>query len=246
MNAHPVVYVVDDDTGIRCALLRLLQAEAMTVQAFGTAEEFLQAHDPLAPGCVVLDVCLPCLGGLALQQALLETECERFIVFMAGCGDVAVTACVQAMKAGAVDFLVKPFHDSDILAAVHNAIARDEHARKVRLELASIRARLATLTSREHQVLQQVVVGRLNKQIAAALGIAEKTIKVHRARVMEKMGVDTLAELVRRSVEIEVGALIEDGSDHQNAAWAKPQLEPRVPLSGAGPAPWERLRPASA
>jgi FixJ family two-component response regulator len=234
MNADPVVYVVDDDPGSRCALRHLLQAEAMSVQAFSTGEEFLLAHDPLAPGCVVLDVCLPYLDGLALQQALLATACERFVVFMAGRGDIG--ACVQAMKAGAVDFLVKPFPDRDILAAVHNAIARDEHARKVRLELASIRARLATLTSREHQVLQQVVVGRLNKQIAAALGIAEKTIKVHRARVMEKMGVDSLAELVRKSVEIEVGALIEDGPDHQSAST----------LIDAGRVAWERPRSVSA
>jgi two-component system response regulator FixJ len=232
MNAHPVVYVVDDDTGIRGTLRRVLQADAISVQAFSTGEEFLLAHDPLAPGCAVLDVCLPSLDGLVIQQALLATECERFIIFTAGCGDV--TACVQAMKAGAVDFLVKPFDDSDILAAVHNAIAMDEHMRKVRLELASIRARLATLTSREHQVHQQVVVGRLNKQIAADLGIAEKTIKVHRARVMEKMGVGTLAELVRKSVEIEVGALIADGPDHQPAAWAKAHLELRAALTDAG------------
>ena len=208
MNAEPVVYLVDDDQAEKQALRRLLQAEAMAVQAFGTAEEFLRAHDPLAPGCAVLDICLPGLGGLALQRALLESDSERFIVFMTGRGDVA--ASVQAMKAGAVDVLLKPFHDGDFVAAVRSALARDEHARKVRGALESIRRCLTTLTPREHQVLRQVVEGRLNKQIAADLGIAEKTIKVHRARAMEKMGAGSLAELVRKSVEVEVGALVED------------------------------------
>jgi FixJ family two-component response regulator len=203
VNAHPVVYLIDDDPGVLRALRRLLQAEAIAVQAFGSAEEFLQAHDPLAPGCVVLDIRLPCLSGLALQQALLAADSARYIVFMTGHGDVADS--VQAMKAGAVDFLVKPFHDEDFLAAVRSAIARDEHARAVREEIEAIRWRLTTLTPREHQVLQHVVVGRLNKQIAADLGIAEKTIKVHRARAMEKMGVGTLAELVRKSVKAEAG-----------------------------------------
>lgn len=218
MNTQPVVYLVDGDPGGTQALRRLLQAEAMSVQAFGSAEEFLLAHDPLAPGCAVLDLCLPGLSGLALQRALLESEIERFIVFMTGRGDVA--ASVQAMKAGAVDFLLKPFEAQDFLAAVRNALARDEHARKVRQALESIRWRLGTLTPREHEVLQHVVLGRLNKQIAADLGIAEKTIKVHRARAMEKMGVATLAELVRKTVAVEVGALVEDGLDGQLAAGA--------------------------
>jgi FixJ family two-component response regulator len=203
MSAEPVVYLIDDDPGVLRALRRLLQAEAMAVQAFGSAEEFLQAHDPLVPGCVVLDICLPRLSGLALQQALLATDSARFIVFMTGRGDVA--ASVQAMKSGAVDFLVKPFHDEDFLGAVRSALARDQQARMQREELESIRWRLDTLTPREHQVLQHVVVGRLNKQIAADLGIAEKTIKVHRARAMEKMGVATLAELVRTTVKAEIG-----------------------------------------
>jgi two-component system response regulator FixJ len=218
MNAQPVVYLVDDDPAVLRALRRWLQAEAVTVQVFSSGEEFLLAHDPSVPGCVVLDICLPRLGGLAVQQALVAAGSERFIVFITGSGDVAAT--VRAMKAGAVDFLVKPFHDEDFVAAVRNALDRDGHARKVRLALASIRRRLATLTPREHQVLQHVVVGRMNKQIAADLGIAEKTIKVHRARAMEKMGVGTLAELVRKTVEVEVGALVEDGLDGQPFARA--------------------------
>jgi two-component system response regulator FixJ len=208
MDVEPVVYLVDDDQLEKQALCRLLQAEAMTVRAFGTAEEFLRAHDPLAPGCAVLDIGLPGLGGLGLQHALLEAGSERFIVFMTGRGDVAVS--VQAMKAGAVDFLVKPFLYTDFVAAVRNALALDEYARKVRVALGSIQRCLATLTPREHQVLRQVVEGRLNKQIAADLGIAEKTIKVHRARAMEKMGAGSLAVLVRKTVEVEVGALVEE------------------------------------
>lgn len=217
MNAEPVVYLVDDDHTEKQALRRLLQAQAMAVQAFGTAEEFLRAHDPLTPGCAVLDICLPGPGGLGLQRALLESGSERFIVFMTGRGDVA--ASVQAMKAGAVDFLLKPFRDGEFVAAVRSALARDEHARKVRGVLESIRRCLTTLTPRELQVLRQVVEGRLNKQIAADLGIAEKTIKVHRARAMEKMGAGSLAELVRKAVEVEVGALVED---RRGAAGATP------------------------
>jgi two-component system response regulator FixJ len=219
MNPQPLVYLVDDDPRVMRALRRLLQAESMNVQAFATAEEFLLAHDPLAPGCAVLDMCLPGLSGLALQQALQASGSQRFIVFMTARGDVA--ASVQAMKAGAVDFLLKPLDDDDFLAAVHDALARDAYARKVRRELEAIRWRLATLTPREYQVLQHVVLGRLNKQIAADLGVAEKTIKVHRARAMEKMGVGTLAELVRKTVEVEVGALVEHGLDGQPAGRAR-------------------------
>lgn len=207
MNVEPIVYLVDDDPGVLKALIRLLRAEEFSVRVFSSAEEFLLAHDPLAPGCVVLDMRMPNIDGLALQQALLASGSGRFIIFVTGHGDIA--ASVQAMKAGAVDFLTKPFHDEDFLAAVRCAIAKDEHARKVRLELQSIRWRMESLTPREHQVLEHVVAGRLNKQIAADLGIAEKTIKVHRARAMEKMGVASLAELVRMTVEADVGAVAE-------------------------------------
>ena len=208
MKAEPVVYLVDDNPAEKQALRCLLQAEAMTVHAFGTADEFLRAHDPLAPGCAVLDICLPGMGGLELQRTLLESDSERYIVFMTGPCDVA--ASVQAMKAGAVDFLLKPFQDSVFLAAVRSALARDEHARQVRAALGSIRGCLSTLTLRERQVLRHVVDGRLNKQIAADLGIAEKTVKVHRAKAMEKMGAGSLAELVRKAIAVEVGALVED------------------------------------
>jgi FixJ family two-component response regulator len=201
-----VVYLVDDDAGVLKSLARLLESDGLGVRTFLSAGDFLREHDPDAPGCVVLDMCLPDLGGLALQQALLESGCERPIIFMTGFGDVAES--VQAMKAGAVDFLSKPCDEAELFAAVRRAIAMDSEARRVRCELQRIRGRLASLTPREHEVLQQVVFGRLNKQIAADLGIAEKTIKVHRARAMEKMGASSLADLVRKTVELEVGAVV--------------------------------------
>ena len=207
LNAEPIVYLVDDDPSILKALSRLLSVAGMTVQTFSSSEEFLLAHDPLVPGCVVLDICMPNYDGLALQQALLKLTNERFIIFMTGHGDIDTS--IRAMKAGAVDYLTKPIDDEDFLAAIQNAIIKDKHARMVRTELQSIRWRMATLTPREHQVLQHVVAGRLNKQIAGDLGIAEKTIKVHRARVMDKMGVTSLAELVRIIVEVDVGAIPE-------------------------------------
>lgn len=203
MSLESTVYMVDDDAGVLKALTRLLHTEAYTVRAFASAGEFLLAHDPLVPGCVVLDIHMPDIDGLALQEALLASASERFIVFVTGHGDIATS--VQAMKAGAVDFLTKPFNDEDFLAAVRNAIAKDQQARTLRSEIQSIRWRMDTLTPREHQVLQHVVAGRLNKQIAADLGIAEKTIKVHRARAMEKMGAASLAELVRISVKAGIG-----------------------------------------
>jgi len=213
MNVEPVVYVVDDDPGVLKALSRLLRVEGYAVQAFNSPEDFLQEHDPHAPGCLVLDMRMPNLNGLVLQQALLASADERFIVFITGHGDVA--ASVQAMKAGAVDFLTKPFCDEDFLAAIRRAMEKDEHARKLRLWLETIHERMETLTPREQQVLRHVVAGRLNKQIAADLGIAEKTIKVHRARAMEKMGAASLAELVRIVVELNVGVMAE-GSFHEN------------------------------
>ncbi|MBS1190488.1 MAG: hypothetical protein H6R10_2280 [Rhodocyclaceae bacterium] len=232
MNFDAVVYLVDDDPGVLKGLTRLLCTEGYTVQAFDSADEFLLAHDPLVSGCVVLDLFMPNIDGLALQQALLASACERFIIFMTGYGDIDTV--VQAMKAGAVDFLTKPFYDEDLLAAVRNAIAKDQRARKARQELQSIRWRMDRLTPREREVLQHVVAGRLNKQIAADLGIAEKTIKVHRARAMEKMGAASLAELVRITVGADVGAVAEiplhDQTERheKSAAWRYHAQDRRV------------------
>jgi FixJ family two-component response regulator len=206
MNDQEVVYLVDDDPALLRALGRLLEAEGFPVEAYSSAEEFLVAQDPDQPGCAVADLRLPKMDGMALQQALLLAGAERTIVLMSGFGDIATG--VRAIKAGAVDFLVKPFDDTCFLAAVGAALDKDRRARQVQRELQSVRGRLATLTPREHEVLEHVIVGRLNKQIAADLGITEKTIKVHRARAMEKMGVGTLAELVRKSIEVETGVVV--------------------------------------
>ena len=207
MSEQPVVYLVDDEPCLLRALQRLLEAEGLAVLAFGSAEDFLRAHDPARPGCVVADLCLPGLDGLSLQRTLFELGGSRAVVLMTAYGDVATG--VHAIKAGAVDFLVKPFDDDTFLAAVRAALARDRYDREVLRELETVRGRLASLTPREHQVLERVVTGRLNKQIAADLGITEKTIKVHRARAMEKMGVSTLAELVRKTLEVELGTVID-------------------------------------
>jgi FixJ family two-component response regulator len=206
MSIEPIVYLVDDDDAVRTALARLLMADGIAVRAFGSATEFLSCHDPATPGCLLLDMCLPDLDGLSVQQALLDSGCERPVVFMSGVGRVVDS--VRAMKAGAVDFLTKPCDEAVLLVAVRGAIDRDLRRRGVRRELEAIRGWMASLTPREHEVLRHVVDGRLNKQIAADLGIAEKTIKVHRARAMEKMGASSLADLVRKTFELEVGAVV--------------------------------------
>jgi len=205
---EPVVYLVDDDPGVLKAVTRLLQAEGFPVQAFSTAAGFLRAHDPALPGCAVVDLRLPDMDGLDLQQALLGAGEERAIVFVSG--HAGVEQGVRAMKAGAVDFLTKPCDGAALVGAVRHALARDARERGARRELRRIRGHLDSLTRREHEVLQHVVAGRLNKQIAFDLGIAEKTIKVHRARAMEKMCAGSLAQLVREVLEVESGAVFED------------------------------------
>jgi FixJ family two-component response regulator len=187
--------VVDDDPSVLRALTRLLSAAGFQARAFPSPAAFLQAHDPVTPGCLVLDVALPGLDGLELQQALAVSDCARPVVFITGRGDIPTS--VRAMKGGAVDFLTKPVNDKNLLAAVRNAIEIDRLARETQVEMDALRQRLATLTPREREVLAQVVAGRLNKQIAADLGTVEKTIKVHRARIMAKMAVGSLADLVR-------------------------------------------------
>jgi FixJ family two-component response regulator len=162
---------------------------------FTSPAAFLEAHDPATSGCLLLDLALPGLDGLEVQQALSAANCARPIVFITGRGDIPTT--VQAMKGGAVDFLTKPVNDRDLLAAVRNAIEIDRAAREAQVEMDAMKQRLANLTPREREVLVHVVAGRLNKQIAADLGTVEKTIKVHRARIMEKMAVRSLADLVR-------------------------------------------------
>jgi FixJ family two-component response regulator len=189
------VFLVDDDPGVLKALSRLLHTKGYDVRAYTSPQEFLAQHDATVCGCAVLDVAMPGLDGLALQQALTSGDAPRPVIFITGKGDIPTS--VRAMKAGAIDFLLKPVSDQDLLAAIARAQEQDTKSRQIRAELASIQAKLTTLTPREREVLTHVVAGRLNKQIAGDLGTVEKTIKVHRSRIMEKMGVRTVVDLVR-------------------------------------------------
>jgi len=192
----PIVHVVDDDDSVRTAVVRLLQAAGYEARGYASAGEFLLGRsDRNAPGCVVLDVRLPGPSGLDLQEALARLEVPLPIVFLTGHGDIPMS--VRAMKAGAVDFLTKPVSREALLAAVRTAVARDADTRAAREGLRGLRDRYESLTPREREVFAGIVAGRLNKQIAAELGTAERTIKAHRAHVMEKMDVASVAELVR-------------------------------------------------
>ncbi len=191
----PTVFVVDDYAPVRSAVSRLLRAAGFAVVAFGSPQEFLTQYDPHTPGCLVLDLDMPAVNGLELQRILATKDSALPIIFLTGHGDVPKS--VQAMKHGASDFLTKPVNDRELLAAVRTAIEKDRALRRRQTELSEIRARLATLTPREREVLEHVVTGKLNKQIAGDLGTVEQTVKVHRARVMEKLKVQSVAELVR-------------------------------------------------
>jgi FixJ family two-component response regulator len=193
----PIVFVVDDEASVREAVARLMRSTGLTVRTFASSKEFLNGYQPETHGCAILDIAMPEISGLELQQALAQADIALPIVFLTGRGDIPLS--VRAMKQGAADFLTKPIDGDELIAAVRAAIARDVDACKARIERAEIRRRLATLTAREREVLEHVVSGKLNKQTAADLGTVEKTIKVHRARVMQKMHVQSLAELVRLS-----------------------------------------------
>lgn len=190
-----MVFVIDDDPSVRQALSRLIRSVGLGVEAFASAQEFLDYSRPQCPGCLVLDIRLPGLSGLDLQKELAAAGKSLPIVFITGHGTILMS--VQAMKAGAVDFLEKPFDDQVFLDAIHRAIERDRVTCRERNEKMKITKRVEKLTPREREVLALVVQGRLNRQIGAALGTAEKTVKVHRARVMQKMQAGSLAELVR-------------------------------------------------
>jgi FixJ family two-component response regulator len=190
----PCVRVVDDDAAVLKSLDRLLRAAGFAVRTFPSSQEFLDQQDGDAPGCLVLDLAMPGMDGLQLQRALANAGDHCPVIFITGHGDIP--ASVKAMKAGAIDFLTKPFDQKELLDAVRTAIEKDRTERASRAERSSIGARVAALTPRERQVMAHVVAGHLNKQIAADLAIAEKTVKVHRARVMRKMGTGSIAELV--------------------------------------------------
>ena len=191
----PVVYVVDDDPSVGKALERLMRSAGHDVRTFTSALDFVRCRNLEAPACLILDVSMPDLNGLELQEYLADQGSSLPIVFITGHGTVPMS--VKAMKAGAVDFLQKPFNDTDLLNAISHAIETDRQAKKKREQLKKLRERMEMLTPREREVFQLVVTGMLNKQIASQLGTVEKTVKVHRARIMAKMGAQSLADLVR-------------------------------------------------
>lgn len=199
---NPLIHVVDDDDQFRASMARLLSAAAYRVRTYGSTGEFLLNDIADAPGCLLLDFHLPGPSGLDLQSTLLRRDIPLPIVFLSGRGDVPVA--VQAMKAGAVDFLTKPVSREQLLAAVAKALALDAEARAARERLEQWRKRYGTLTAREIQVFERVVTGLMNKVIADELGIAERTVKAHRARLMEKMGASSLAELVHIAEQLHV------------------------------------------
>jgi FixJ family two-component response regulator len=196
----PVVYVVDDDPSVRRAIKRLVGSVGLQVELFGSAQEFLQSSRLDVPSCLVLDIRLPGMSGLNFQRQLAETGIHIPIIFVTAHGDIPMT--VRAMKAGAVEFLTKPFRDQDLLDAIQVALERDRARRHDEATISSLRQRLESLTPREREVLPLVVSGLLNKQIASEIGTTEATVKVHRSQLMHKIGVDSLAELVRLAEKI--------------------------------------------
>ncbi|HTR27592.1 MAG TPA: response regulator transcription factor [Terriglobales bacterium] len=192
-----IILVVDDDVSVREALAGLILSAGLRVETFASAQEFLARPPADAPGCLVLDVRLPDLSGLDLQRRMAELNLEIPIIFITGHGDVPTS--VQAMKAGALEFLTKPFADRDLLDAIQRAVQRDRAVRQQQAKMRELRSRYQSLTPREREVIERVVSGLLNKQIAAELGTSEITVKVHRRQVMHKMQADSLPDLVRMS-----------------------------------------------
>ena len=194
-HADSVVFVVDDDSSVHKAIMRLMKSVGLSVETFETAQDFLRSERLDVPGCAVLDVRLPGLSGLDLQRELAARGIKLPIIFITGYGDIPMSVC--AMKGGALEFLTKPFRDQDLLDAVEQALERDRASRQQRLEIAELRDRFDALTPREKEVMGLVASGLLNKQIAGELGVSEIMIKVHRGQVMKKMAAGSLAELAR-------------------------------------------------
>jgi two-component system response regulator FixJ len=198
--AKPTVFVVDDDSAVRDALRFLMRSVGLTVETFSSAAEFLDAYRDDRAGCLVLDIRMPGMTGLELQDKLIERRSILPIIFITGHGDVPMA--VEAMQAGAMDFIQKPFRDQDLLDRIHQAIDKDAKTRQSLGELAAIRTRLASLTPREREVMDLVVHGKANKVIAGDLDLSQRTVEIHRARVMEKMEASSLAHLVRMVLEV--------------------------------------------
>lgn len=203
MNSAGRVFLVDDDEALRRATTRLLDAHGLEVHGFANAEQFLERYLPEQAGCLLLDLRLPGQSGLELQRELAARGAELPIVFLTGHADVSTS--VHAMKGGAIDFLEKPVREEDLIAALTRALERDRTRRRERSEVARVEQRFALLTAREREVFAHIVAGHLNKQAAFALGIAERTVKLHRSRVLEKMGATSVADLVRMAEQLESG-----------------------------------------
>ena len=196
-DARPTIFVVDDDASVRDAISNLLEAVGLRAKLFASTEEFWKAPRPNGPSCLVLDVRLPGVSGLEFQEQLAKANLSIPIIFITAHGDVPMTS--RAMKAGAIEFLMKPFQKEDLLAAVHHGLERDRIRREEQAEVSILQSRVEQLTSREREVMDLVVTGLINKQIGAQLGLSEVTVKIHRSRVMQKMEAASLADLVRMS-----------------------------------------------
>jgi FixJ family two-component response regulator len=204
IDSDPIVFIVDDDLSVRRTTERLIRSAGFKAQTFTSAREFLASPRPEGPACLVLDVRMPGLSGMELQRELTQSGIHIPIIFITGHGDIPMS--VRAMKAGAVEFLTKPFRSRSLLDAVRAAIERDRSAHKARSETGELRQRYEQLTPREREVMALVVAGQLNKQVAGELSTTERTIKFHRAHIMEKMGAESLADLVRMSEKLEVSS----------------------------------------